>query len=101
MPLFPPSSPPSAGASRTAVAATGIVTTLLAANQSRLQASFYNDSTVGSLYLALGAGAAFTDYTVRLEPQEMYELPYRYVGLVTGIWNVVDLDAFAYVTELT
>jgi hypothetical protein len=78
-----------------------VVVTLLAANNARLQASFYNDASTGSLYLALGSAATFTNYTVRLEPQEVYELPYRYTGIVTGLWSVADVGASVRVTELT
>jgi len=87
-------------AARTSVSVSTSVVTLLAANASRLGATFHNDSTVANLSLALGSAASLTDFTVVLVPDAYYELPFSYTGLVTGIWDTVG-GGDCRVTELT
>jgi hypothetical protein len=58
--------------------------TLLAANTARLGAIFYNDSTA-ILYLKLGAAASATSFTVKMQPDAYYEIPFGYYGIVDGI----------------
>jgi hypothetical protein len=60
----------------------------------------FNDST-SRLYLKYGAGASPTSFTVRIEPEGYWELPYNaepYTGLVEGIWEAA--NGFARVTEV-
>ena len=60
--------------------------TLLAANTSRIGASFYNDSTA-NLYLKTGTTASATSYNVLLYPNDYWEAPFGYTGRVDGIWS--------------
>lgn len=71
--------------------------TLLAANGSRAGASIFNDSSA-ILYVKLGAIATSTDYTVRLASGDFYELPFRYIGQIDGIW-ASDAGGGCQVTE--
>lgn len=61
--------------------------TLLSANTERKGASVFNDSTV-NLYMSLSASASSTSaFTVKMSPGQYYEVPYGYLGAVTGIWD--------------
>lgn len=74
-------------------------TTLSAANAERRGLLVYNDSTA-SLFLNLGSGASSTNFTIKLNPDDYYELPKPiYTGLVTGVWT--SAVGFARLTELT
>lgn len=82
----------------TSVNDTNADATILAANTARYGASVYNDSTV-VLYLLVGAGtASATNYTVKLQPDDYYEVPYGYTGILKGIW-ASDASGAARVTE--
>ena len=72
--------------------------TLLAANAARLGATFYNDSTA-ILYLKLGATASATSFTVKMQPDDYYEMPYGYYGIVDGI--SASATGVIRVTEIT
>lgn len=85
-------------ASCTSVSASVTVVTLLVSLPARLGATVHNDST-SILYLRLGAAASTTTFSVRVPPQGYYEVPYRYTGVITGIWDVAAGNA--RVTELT
>lgn len=79
------------------VASAATLVTLLAANPNRLGAIITNDSTA-VLTLKLGTGASQSSYTVKLGPAVSgvpvsYELPFGYVGVVTGLWDAVNGDA--------
>lgn len=75
-------------------------TSLLATNNSRLGAMFFNDSTA-ILYLKLGLVASTTSYTVQVPPGGYYELPpaHIYVGGIDGIWSAV--NGAVRITELS
>lgn len=90
---------PSSTSSVTSVAASAGVVTLLVANATRLDATFFNDSDTEVLYLKLGAAASLVSYTVQIQPLAYYELPYRYTGIITGIWTAAVGNA--RITELT
>lgn len=60
--------------------------TLLAANANRRGASFYNDSSA-TLYLKCGSTASLTSFTIPVEPRGYYELPFKYAGIIDGIWS--------------
>lgn len=86
-------------ATRTAVAGTTSPdTTILAANPSRLGAMIYNDSNQ-SLYLAFGAGASSSNYSLLMLKQSIEEVPFDYAGIVTGVWT--GANGNARVTEFT
>ena len=73
-------------------------TLLLASNPNRAGASIYNDSTA-SLYVKLGSGASTTSFTVKLNKDDYYEIPYGYTGIVHGYWS--SASGAARVTEMT
>lgn len=81
----------------TEVPASATVVTLLAAKPGRLGASIYNDSAA-ALTIKLGAGAAANSKTAVLVGSGGYfEVPYGYVGIITGLW--ASATGNAYVTE--
>lgn len=75
--------------------------TLLASNAARKGASFYNDSTQ-VLYIRLQATATTANFSVKVQPDGLYELPGPtiYTGIVDGIW-AADASGACRVTELT
>jgi len=83
---------------RTSVASAMATTTLLAANANRLGATVFNNSTA-NLYLALGAGAGTTNFTIKLAAGAYYPIPFGFTGIISGIWDAVNGNAL--VTELT
>lgn len=81
------------------VASSATVVTLKAANAARLGLTVFNDSTQ-VLYVLLGAGTASASvYTVQLAAGAYYELPYRFTGVVTGLW--ASANGNARITEIT
>lgn len=74
------------------------VVTLLAANANRLGATIVNDSNA-RVRVKLGSAAALTSFTKRLRPQEYYEVPFSYTGIITGIWE--QASGAARVVEFT
>ena len=72
--------------------------TLKAANTARIGLSVYNDSTQ-ILYLKCGATASASDFTVEMGPEDYWEAPYGYTGIVDGIW--ASANGAAKVTEYT
>jgi hypothetical protein len=88
-----------AGTSATSSAAANDSSTLLLdVNAARLGATIFNESTV-PLYLKLGEGASLIDYTVKIGPDQYYEVPFKYTGIIEGIWPSVTGNA--RITELT
>jgi hypothetical protein len=79
------------------VASSASSTTLLSANADRLGAMILNDSDE-ILYVKLGATASTTSFTVKMESQTYYEVPFDYTGIIDGIWAAA--DGFARVTEV-
>lgn len=74
---------------------------VLAANDSRLHASIFNDSTA-NLFLLWGGGvASSTNYTVKIPANGFYELPRinPFIGAVQGCWAAA--NGAARVTEST
>src|SRR5690606_14803827 len=59
--------------------------TILAANPARTGASVYNDSAA-ILYLKLGTTASTTSFTIKMQPESYYEVPFGYTGVLNGIW---------------
>lgn len=89
---------PAATATITSVASSATVVDILALNNGRKGATIFNDSAT-LLYLALGTGASTTNFTVRMPPDGYYEVPFEYLGVITGVWASV--SGSARVTELT
>jgi len=81
----------------TQVAASATVVTLLAESKRRVGGTVYNSSS-SILYLKLGSAASATSFTVRCLPEDYYEIPFGYNGIVTGIW--VSATGYAYVTDI-
>jgi hypothetical protein len=73
--------------------------TLLVANANRRGAAIYNTSTTAMLYVSLGGAVSSTLFTVRIDPNGYYELPFNYLGLVSGVFSTA--LGGANVTELT
>lgn len=76
----------------TSVASSTDVQTLLPASMTRLGATIYNDSTA-VLYLKLGTAASSASFTAKVGSEGYYEMPYRYLGVVTGVWASVNGSA--------
>lgn len=72
--------------------------TILASNANRRGATIYNDST-SLVYLKLGATATSTSFTLKLQPDSYYEVPFDYSGIIDGIW--VAANGAARVVEIT
>ena len=70
---------------------------LLAADPTRVEAIIHNDSTE-KLYVKFGAGATTSSYTIMLDADESLIID-RYVGVVHGVWGVV--NGSAKVTDVT
>jgi hypothetical protein len=92
------STPTSATATLSNVAASATSVTVLASNASRKGACIANDGNK-VLYLKFGATASLTSYTVRLDANAQYEVPFGYTGIIDGIWS--SANGSARVTELT
>ena len=64
--------------------------TLLDEDPQRLGMTVFNN-TVDVLYLLLGdnagGGASSSTYTLAMAAQSYYEVPFGYLGIVTGIWS--------------
>lgn len=86
-------------AAHTNVNDTASSTTLLAANTARKGATIWNDSTA-ILYLKLGATASTTSFTVKLNQDDYYEVPFGYTGIIDGIW-ASDASGAARIVEFT
>ena len=86
-------------ATRTQVADSATDVSLLAANTDRKKYAVYNDSTA-VLYLADGAAATTTNYTVQIPPNGYFE-NVGYVGAVRGIWATDPGTGAARITEYT
>ena len=73
-------------------------TELLAANADRAGAMVYNNSA-NALYLKLGTGASSSSFTVKLNQDDYYEIPYGYTGVVHGLWAAT--GGSAKITEVS
>ena len=82
----------------TTVASTATSSVILAANTNRKGATVNNRST-SKLYLAMSATATASAFTVPLDPDDYWEAPFKYTGIISGIW--VSANGNAIVTELT
>lgn len=83
---------------QTTVASSATNVTLLAANAARLGATIYNDSTA-LLYVRLQATATTSNFTVKMQGDDYYEVPAGYTGIIDGIW--ASATGNARITEIT
>jgi hypothetical protein len=82
----------------TSVSDTNVSTQLLAANSGRYAVTFYNDSTA-IMYLRLeGAAASATAFTVKLQPEDYFEVTFRYTGAIRAVW-ASDASGAVRITE--
>ncbi|PSB18438.1 hypothetical protein C7B65_15195 [Phormidesmis priestleyi ULC007] len=88
----------STAATSTPVTAAITNTVLSAANPNRKGLIFYSAAS-GTLYVNLGETASLTDYSFNLGAGDYQELPFGYVGAVSGIWDAAGGSVF--VTELS
>lgn len=71
----------------TAVSATVGSIQVLAANANRKMASIFAESTA-TVYVKLGTGASATSYTVKMETDDYFELPFPiYSGVIQASWS--------------
>ncbi|MEH2425865.1 MAG: hypothetical protein V7K48_34690 [Nostoc sp.] len=82
----------------TTVASSTTSETILAANSNRKGATIWNDSTA-TLYLEFGAIAGTNAFIAKLNPSGYYEVPFRYTGVISGLWSAANGNAL--VRELT
>lgn len=75
-------------------------TTILAANANRRGATVYNDSTAILYLLCANATSSTTVWTYKMQPEDYFEIPAGYTGIVKGIW-ASDAGGNARVTEFT
>ena len=74
-------------------------TLILAANPARQGATIFNDSTA-QLTLLVGSGTqSATVFTTKIASQQYYEVPFRYVGRISGQWAAA--NGSARITEYT
>jgi hypothetical protein len=64
-------------------------TSLLAANFNRVGAVIWNNST-SDLYVDFDSSVSLTSFSVKISPDGYYELPFNYVGVISGIWESED-----------
>lgn len=82
------------------VASSASSVTLLSSNASRMNATFYNDSTQ-ICYVKFGTTASSTSYTIQMAASSYYELPVGriYTGSIDAIW--ASANGNMRVTELS
>lgn len=85
-------------ATATSIASATTSTSLLAANSNRKGVTILNNSTA-NLFVELGSTASTTAYTVKINSGGYYEVPFNYVGAISGIWD--NANGNALVRELT
>jgi hypothetical protein len=81
----------------TAAASSTTPATILAGNTAREGATIWNASSA-ILYISLGPTVTTTNYTRQIAAGGFYEVPYRYTGLITGVW--ASENGSALLTEL-
>ena len=82
----------------TTVSSSTTSVTILASNSNRQGATIWNNSTA-NLYIAFGATASTTAFLAKLSAGGYYEVPFRYTGVISGIWDASNGNAL--ITELT
>lgn len=82
----------------TTVASMATSVTILAANSNRKGATIWNDST-SNLFIEFGATATTSAFTAKLFAGGYYEVPFHYIGVISGIWSSANGNSL--VRELT
>lgn len=83
----------------TSVASSATSVTLIASNSARKGLTIYNDST-SILYVRVGAAAASTTaFTVKIQPEGYWEIPFNSSVEIRGIW--ASANGSARITEFT
>ncbi|BBD60597.1 hypothetical protein NIES2109_33960 [Nostoc sp. HK-01] len=72
--------------------------TIIAANSSRRGVTIWNNSTA-NLYIDFDSSASTTDFAVKIAAGGYYEMPFKYTGVISGVWDAVNGNAL--VRELT
>ena len=90
--------PASSTSTPTSVAAATTSNTILATNTNRIGATIWNNSTA-NLYIEFGATATTSAFLAKIAAGGYYELPFRYTGIISGIWDAANGNAL--VRELT
>lgn len=68
-------------------------TVLLVANSNRIGATIYNNS-LSDLYVDLDSSTSTDDFAFKIAAEGgYYQLPYGYVGIVSGIWDTANGSA--------
>jgi hypothetical protein len=83
----------------TSVAGTTSTAILLSTSVARVGATIYNDSAA-ILYVLLGTGTpSATAFTVKLQPDDYWEVPFGWLGQINGTW--ASATGAARITELS
>lgn len=92
---------PSTAGSSSVTNVTGAVadTLILAANSARKGAMVYNNAT-RAMYLKFGTGPSTTSFSVIVQRDGYYEVPFHYTGVLRAVW-AAGVTGDALVTELT
>jgi hypothetical protein len=72
-------------------------TVILAGNTAREGATIWNASSA-ILYISFGAVCTPTNYSRQIAAGGFYEIPFRYTGVISGVW--ASANGSALVTEL-
>jgi hypothetical protein len=83
----------------TAVTGSTSDTLILAINAARLGATIYNNAT-RLMYLKFGTGPSSASFTVIIQRDGYYEVPFSYTGVLRAVW-AAGVTGDALVTELT
>ncbi len=83
----------------TTISSVATTTTILAAATTRVAAAIYN-SDANALMIKYGATAALTSFSYLIKSGETWDMPYRYTGIIDGLW-AADGVGTAFITSLT
>lgn len=86
-------------ATLSSVNSTASNTAILAADPDTVHVTIYN-SDENALLIKYGATASASSFTYRIRPGETWDMPYRYVGQIDGIWEANGAGT-AFITKLT
>ncbi|AFY31602.1 hypothetical protein [Calothrix sp. PCC 7507] len=82
----------------TTVSASTSSGSLLSANSNRQGATIWNNSTA-NLYIEFGSSASTSAFTAKLSAGGYFEVPYKFTGAISGIWDAANGNAL--IRELT
>lgn len=96
MPLSNPSAtvsfPTSNTVTRNNVTASITSVLLLSPNSARKGVTIWNNSSA-SLYIEFGTASTTTSFSVKVNADGYYELPFGYIGSINGIWDAASGSA--------